>query len=444
MSNTTVYSLLSFGANLFAGTGGGIFLSTDNGVTWTLADPSYSSSAVFALTSFDNVLYAATSGSLLQSGPDGTSWASSNMFVTDMNSFAQIGNTLFVGNMIGGGVFALTISDTGGWSNRDNNLTNRYVYSLWAVGNMLYANTQGGEFESANGGMGWVGADTKPTGGVINAEAAAGKAIFVGTPGGVYASGDEGNTWVRADSGLASTSVKSMIVYDSTVFVGLYAGSVWKRPLSQILALLPPRPVSISPLEDSTVVVSPVTLKWESAPGASYYEVEIAADSGFTKLLKDTSSVTSTSLVFQGISSHNTYYWRVRSWKPQLAGEWSGVSVFSTGALTGINSSLHLPSTFDLSQNYPNPFNPTTVISYQLSAESRVSLKVYDVLGRLVRTLVNNEVEKMGRYDVLFNGSDLPSGVYFYRIVARPINRTESNSGTKTVFEAVKKFMLLK
>ena len=421
--NTTVYSLLSTGSSILAGTGGGIFRSTDNGVTWTLADPSYSSSAVFALTSFNNDVYAATSGKLLFSVDDGTVWGASNMFVTDMNSFAQIGNTLFVGNMIGGGVFALTVSDTGGWSNRDNNLTNLYVTSLHAVGKMLYVNTQGGEFESANGGLGWVAADTKPLGGVIEAVASDGQATFVGTTGGVYVSGDSGNTWALADSGLVNPSIKSMIDFDSTLYVGLYAGSVWKRPLSQILALLPPQPVTITPRADSTVDVDPVTLHWNAGQGAASYEVEIAFDSNFANLLRDTTSITATSAVVPGIASDKTYYWRVRSWRPQLAGEWSATSMFVTGTVTGVNGHPDLPTHFSLSQNYPNPFNPTTNIGYRIADVGLVTLKVYNVLGELVKTLVN-KVEQPGSYRVQFDGSNLASGVYFYRLQAGTFTQT--------------------
>ncbi len=72
------------------------------------------------------------------------------------------------------------------------------------------------------------------------------------------------------------------------------------------------------------------------------------------------------------------------------------------------------PGTFILFQNYPNPFNPVTKVAYQLPADCRVSLEVYDVLGRLVSTLVYNEVVKMASYEVSFDGSGLPSGVYMY------------------------------
>ncbi len=84
--------------------------------------------------------------------------------------------------------------------------------------------------------------------------------------------------------------------------------------------------------------------------------------------------------------------------------------------ITGIKNGIYA-SAFTLEQNYPNPFNPTTAIGFQLSAVGHVSLKVYDVLGKEVSTLVN-EVKPAGKYKVEFNGSNLASGIYFYCIEA--------------------------
>jgi hypothetical protein len=74
-----------------------------------------------------------------------------------------------------------------------------------------------------------------------------------------------------------------------------------------------------------------------------------------------------------------------------------------------------IPTKFKLYQNYPNPFNPITVIKFDLPKESFVKLKIFDVLGREVKTLVN-EVKLSGSYTIDFNASDLSSGVYFYRL----------------------------
>jgi hypothetical protein len=77
--------------------------------------------------------------------------------------------------------------------------------------------------------------------------------------------------------------------------------------------------------------------------------------------------------------------------------------------------STELIKTFSLSQNYPNPFNPATKIKYQITKPGKVKLGVYDMLGREIETLVNEE-KNTGVYEVTFEGTKLPSGVYFYRI----------------------------
>lgn len=83
-----------------------------------------------------------------------------------------------------------------------------------------------------------------------------------------------------------------------------------------------------------------------------------------------------------------------------------------------------IPLEVALYQNFPNPFNPTTAISYQLSAVSNVMLKVYDVLGKEVATLVN-EKQNAGVYKIAFDGSKYPSGVYFYRITTGDFVQTK-------------------
>ncbi len=78
---------------------------------------------------------------------------------------------------------------------------------------------------------------------------------------------------------------------------------------------------------------------------------------------------------------------------------------------------LNLPDKFSLSQNYPNPFNPQTIINYTVPVVSNVQLKVYNSAGMEVKTLVNKMMDR-GNYSAIFDGTNLPSGIYFYKLTA--------------------------
>jgi len=97
---------------------------------------------------------------------------------------------------------------------------------------------------------------------------------------------------------------------------------------------------------------------------------------------------------------------------------------------TEIGDVTNLPDNFTLYQNFPNPFNPVTTIRFQIPSEEFVAIKIYNTLGQEIRTIFN-EFKKTGVYEVLFDGSDLSSGIYVYRITAGN-------------FTAVKKMVLMR
>lgn len=109
-------------------------------------------------------------------------------------------------------------------------------------------------------------------------------------------------------------------------------------------------------------------------------------------------------------------------------------------SITSINDKEIKPiSHYELLQNYPNPFNPNTIISYQIPDESYVTLKIYDILGREIATLVN-ERKNIGKYSIEFSADskNLSSGIYFYELIAQPINSSEKT------YRDVKKLILMK
>ncbi|MCE1165619.1 MAG: T9SS type A sorting domain-containing protein, partial [Bacteroidetes bacterium] len=99
---------------------------------------------------------------------------------------------------------------------------------------------------------------------------------------------------------------------------------------------------------------------------------------------------------------------------------------------SGVNNVI--PKTYELYQNYPNPFNPSTKIAFDLPQDGKVKLVIYDILGRQIKTLVDNELRTAGKYTIEFNGSNLASGIYFYRLQVEGVSK----------FTAVKKMVLIK
>jgi hypothetical protein len=128
-------------------------------------------------------------------------------------------------------------------------------------------------------------------------------------------------------------------------------------------------------------------------------------------------------VVTYSLKSNDQSYRDVSVWTNTWVGDkWTGIEdeYANEGMVTD----------YSLNQNYPNPFNPSTLISFNMKNQGNVSIKVFDILGREVTTLVN-EFRNAGRFDVRFDASSLPSGIYFCRMV--------TNSFTKTI-----KMMMLK
>jgi hypothetical protein len=102
----------------------------------------------------------------------------------------------------------------------------------------------------------------------------------------------------------------------------------------------------------------------------------------------------------------------------------SGWTTELSTSITSIKNEAALPTVFALEQNYPNPFNPSTMISYSIPQSSFVTLKVYDILGNEITTLVN-ETRSAGKYEVRFDASELSNGVYFYTVNADNFTSTK-------------------
>ncbi len=171
----------------------------------------------------------------------------------------------------------------------------------------------------------------------------------------------------------------------------------------------------------------------------------IATDNGFACLWNDSiysySNLTSESIAELKVDNQN------KIWMGEVGtGRLLVFDGTNLSSITDVNDEQYseVPNNFILYQNYPNPFNPGTKISWQSPVSSWQTLKVYDILGNEVATLVD-EFREAGRYEVEFNavetrrGVSLPSGVYFYQLRV-----TNSSKGTEQIFVETKKMVLMK
>jgi hypothetical protein len=196
----------------------------------------------------------------------------------------------------------------------------------------------------------------------------------------------------------------------------------------------------VSPPNGSDVQPANISLQWASVPGADYYKVEVSIDSSFSGPFIYVDSVTTTSVTLPALHPSADYYWRVLVSNPFGVSYYQNPpNSFHVSTSSGVGpEGQNNPRTFALYPNYPNPFNPKTDIRYSIGGVSHVTLKVLDVLGREMATLVN-ENEAPGEYTVSWDAGNLSNGVYFYKLEA-----SGSAPDRASGFLAIKTMILMK
>jgi photosystem II stability/assembly factor-like uncharacterized protein len=242
LTNNWVTALTFVGNNFFAGTNGGVFLSTNSGASWTAINSGLGGGQnVWALAVSGSNLFAGTAGGVFRSTNNGTSWtaASSGLTSTFVLALAVSGTNLFAGTT--NGLFFST--DNGAnWKTVNTGLTNTSIHAFAVSGSNVLAGTDGGVFLTTNNGASWTSANNGiPTTSYVAAFAVSGTSIVAGTSGhgsggsGIYLSTNNGTTWVSHNPGLGSVGgTFAMAVCGSYLFCGGQGGSVWRRPLSEL------------------------------------------------------------------------------------------------------------------------------------------------------------------------------------------------------------------
>ncbi len=194
----------------------------------------------------------------------------------------------------------------------------------------------------------------------------------------------------------------------------------------------PAIPDLISPANNSTNVILNPEISWQQTAIPDRYHLQVAYDESFANLVIDTAELKETTFLIT-LEPETGYYWRVKAENPAGESDWSETWQFTTG-VSGIGEGKSFSKDFGL-MNYPNPFNPTTKIKYIIPSvetqdfvsqrrESTIQLTVYDILGNETATLVNQK-QPPGEYEVEFDGSGLPSGIYYYRLRVGKYSQTK-------------------
>ena len=356
--------------HLFAGTGVGVFLTTNNGSSWTEVNTGLTNTSVTSLAVSATNLFAGTwNGGVFLSTNNGTSWTEVNNGLTNtiVYSLAVGGTNLFAGTG-GGGVFLSTNNGTS-WAGVNAGLTDTVVFTLAVSTTNLFAGTYSGVFLSTDNGSNWTAVNTGlPVFPIINDLTVNDTYLFAGTSGyGVYLSTNNGSNWTAANTGLTTNTVYSFTVGGTYLFAGSPSGGVYL----------------------STNNGTSWTTVNTGLPNTNVYALTVSG----TYLFAGTND---------GV------------WQRPLSEMITSVEEISSG----------LPIEFSLEQNYPNPFNPSTTFVFSLPERSLASLKVFDILGKEVALLISEELPA-GTYTKWWDASGLPSGTYFYRLQTGSFSETK-------------------
>ena len=423
LDNLSVKSLAENGSYLFAGTDGGVFRSSDNGSSWSAANLGFTGLGIKTiLVSGSDIFSGTTNNGIFRSTDDGISWNAVNNGILNLHisSMVKNGSYLFASALLSGGeegdVYRSTDNGTN-WFAFNNNLpTNQNVWSLTTSGNNIFAGIAGitpagGVFLSPTDIIDWTNVSQGLTNKNVQRVILKDNNLFAGTSAGVFRSTDFGSTWTRLYylNNPTIWDVLSFGVSDSNLFVGTNGGS----------GLFLTTDEGTSWVQINTGLLSR-TVRAFAFSGTSIF---VATDAGVFLSNNNGANWTDVSDGLPG--GQNKYIGSIAIKDNELfAGNFTGLTGGSvwkrplSEMITDVKlNDNKLPENFVLNQNYPNPFNPGTTISFSLPAESFVTLKVFDVLGREVSILVSKELPA-GTYSENWDASRLSSGVYFYQLKA--------------------------
>ena len=372
-----------------------IFKTTDAGSTWLAKDSVWS--VWRGLYAFDDstVIYFDYKRGIRRTSDGGNSWYTADSTIKDIVSFNFVNpNLLFASGGSGDSSSVYKTTNKGKtWSKIFNDYLGKYSWDFEKVSFIDslkgWAATYGGEiFSTTDGGYNWTFQDSTATN-------------YHRTP-------LKDIQFTTADSGWAVGGLTGFSIILRTTD----GGKTWNDSLN-------PANITYCSLREIYMLNSKIGWFTGTNNGPSF--IAKTTDGGNTWMDETPKDEY---LGFESIAMVNESI-------GYLVGDEGRYYTTNNGGITGVdNNNRSLVNQFLLGQNYPNPFNPTTTIQYSIPKESFVTIKVYNILGKEIATLVD-ERKAIGNYSVIFNSNDLSSGIYFYKLI----------SGT---YSATKKMIILK
>ena len=178
---------------------------------------------------------------------------------------------------------------------------------------------------------------------------------------------------------------------------------------------VPVPPVLAYPATSPANVPLNPTFAWSPSPYADSYEIQVSLDPTFAQPDIDSSGISDTSFTVAKLWSNRLYSWRVRGRNTVGYGNWAAGSRFRTMVVSAVQIAENMPEHYDIRAVYPNPFNPTTTVAFDVPRQGFVALRVYNLIGQEVATLVSSDLMP-GAHTVIWNGQGQQSGVYFLRL----------------------------
>ena len=467
-STPAITSLITIGTNLIAGTidGGGVYRSTNNGTSWMPINVGMGISSdggnphVYALAVSGTSIFAGTDVYAYRSTNSGTSWtiltssgmpsmAVPNLIASRTCLFAKIGNSDTYYRLTSNGTSWEPITCPGELALIDTNLFAFHRYGGYSNGEIDISTDNGTSWSEfwtlpwhpssppsyyrdfcASGKYlfwkFWVEDCCPPpfasirrvstidtnTGGQMNFPpgfgpyvhymsgdvSTCGTTVFLGTgEGGCLLSTNSGNDWsvLSLPPGVSSpVSPIPFITVGTDLFIGgTNVAGIWRNTISNAL-----------PIQLASFKVTGTTLTWTTVSETNNYGFYVKRDGADIAFVAGHgTTLQSHTYSYTDNPSPGQYQYQLK----QV--DLDGSATLSESVVVGVTA----PTKFELKQNYPNPFNPSTRISFSLTKDGPVSLRVYDVLGREVTTLVN-ENRKAGQYTEQFIGNQVASGMYVY------------------------------